>query len=295
MRGDPTRVFTNSPATTDVPHPHIHWTPEMNVPYYVESITSMDKLPLMSDGFDTLMDTQDRPFVDRNEYKQHFSLAFSHNMRRYRDEINVKDYERQVKLWNQVEFVDFDTVMDTVDQKGNVHLLLMERIADPGTTLSHEQLLEYKELTEYIFNHGSKTIRIGASTKDWLYTNNYVCYNLKVMPPKAKIRVRIDLTVQCKKPYLRWFVTNVALKREGTSEWQWQFTKESDVFPTRIFHEDPDMRRSEDETLTLNVGYGLYEEARHLRTWTIDPQEPGYQADMDLNNALAKPIRANKN
>ena len=92
-----------------------------------------------------------------------------------------------------------------------------------------------------------------------------------------------------------WFVTNVALKREGTPEWQWQFTNESDVFPTRIFNEDPDMRRSEEETLTINLGYGLYEEAQHLRAWTTNPQEPGYQADMNLHNGLANAIRsANK-
>ena len=264
----------------------------MNVPFFTEPISGMDQMELMSDGFDTLMDTQEKPFTDRNEFKQHFSLAFSHNMRRFKDEINAKDYERQVKLWNKLEFVDFDTVVDTVDQKGNVHLLLMERIAAPDTILSYEQLLEYKELTEYIFNHGSKTIRIGAATKEWLYTHNYVCYNLKVMPPKAKLRVRIDLTVQSKKPFLRWFVTNVALKREGTPEWQWQFTNELDVFPTRIFNKDPNMERSEEEHLTINLGYGIYDEAQHLRAWTTNPQEPGYQADMKLHNGLANAIRS---
>ena len=278
------RRVHDCPATANFPNPHRHWTEHSKRPIYVEHTLDIEDdfdLNIFKPDyrfFDSLIDISKQPFLNRNQYLEHFTLGRSVNLRGLPHSRYVA-YERQIEVWLRNQNRTFSVVFDTYDNKGCIHTRLVSMDPEPVTEpLSYQELSDINEIQTFLHLMGSKDLRFSFSQKVFLSRENQVVNQAKAIPPKMQFKVRLDLIVQRYSPYIKWAVTNVGLNDNGSVYWHKK--REEDTFP-ESYYSDKERRtkRTPEEMAAISSRVGIYEYAKVANRWSYDQNSASVKED----------------
>ena len=288
-----TRRIHDCPATANYPSPYRHWTEHSKRPIFVEHCLDVENdfdISIFRDDyrfFDSLIDINKKPFANRNQYLEHFTLGRSVNFRGL-PHSRYEAYERQIEVWIRNQNRTFSVVFDTYDNKGCIHTRLVSLDPEPVTEpLSYQELSDVNEIQTFLHLMCSKDLRFSFSQKEFLSRENQVVNQAKAIPPKMQFKARLDLIVQRYPPYIKWAVTNVGLNDNGSVYWHKK--REEDAFP-ESYYSDKERRtkRTPEEMAAISSRVGIYEYAKVANRWSYDQNSASVQEDTRIVAEMKK-------